>query len=113
MEARGKGWRGGGAGRGAGRRRWAPGARGRGVADAEIRAFDEAGDLARGATLYCTLEPCFHVGKTGPCVERVAAARVARVVAASEDPNPVVSGRGFDFLRQKGIEVQVGVGRER
>jgi diaminohydroxyphosphoribosylaminopyrimidine deaminase/5-amino-6-(5-phosphoribosylamino)uracil reductase len=80
---------------------------------AEIRAFDEAGDLARGATLYCTLEPCFHVGRTGPCVERVAAARVARVVAASEDPNPVVSGRGFDFLRQKGIEVQVGVGRER
>jgi diaminohydroxyphosphoribosylaminopyrimidine deaminase / 5-amino-6-(5-phosphoribosylamino)uracil reductase len=80
---------------------------------AEVRALDEAGDLARGATLYCTLEPCFHVGKTGPCVERVAAAGVARVVAASQDPNPVVSGRGFDFLRQKGIEVQVGVGRER
>jgi diaminohydroxyphosphoribosylaminopyrimidine deaminase / 5-amino-6-(5-phosphoribosylamino)uracil reductase len=80
---------------------------------AEIRALDEAGELAQGATLYCTLEPCFHAGKTGPCVERVAAARVARVVAASQDPNPVVSGRGFDFLRQKGIEVQVGVGRER
>jgi diaminohydroxyphosphoribosylaminopyrimidine deaminase/5-amino-6-(5-phosphoribosylamino)uracil reductase len=80
---------------------------------AEVRALDEAGDLARGATLYCTLEPCFHIGKTGPCVERVAAALVARVVAASQDPNPVVSGRGFDFLRQKGIEVQVGVGRER
>jgi diaminohydroxyphosphoribosylaminopyrimidine deaminase/5-amino-6-(5-phosphoribosylamino)uracil reductase len=80
---------------------------------AEIRALDEAGDLARGASLYCTLEPCFHVGRTGPCVERVAAARVARVIAPSQDPNPVVSGRGFDFLRQKGIEVQVGVGRER
>jgi len=80
---------------------------------AEIRALDEAGDLAKGASLYCTLEPCFHVGKTGPCVERVAAAQVARVVAASQDPNPVVSGRGFDFLRQKGIEVEVGVGRER
>lgn len=80
---------------------------------AEIRALDEAGDRARGATLYCTLEPCSHTGRTGPCTERVVAAGIARVVAATEDPNPAVSGRGFDFLRQKGIAVEVGVGRER
>jgi diaminohydroxyphosphoribosylaminopyrimidine deaminase/5-amino-6-(5-phosphoribosylamino)uracil reductase len=80
---------------------------------AEVRALDEAGDLARGASLYCTLEPCCHVGRTGPCVERVAAAGIARVIAASDDPNPLVSGKGFEFLRQKGIEVAVGAGRAR
>ena len=80
---------------------------------AEIVALDEARDLARGASLYCTLEPCSHVGRTGPCVERVAAAGIARVVVASQDPNPIVSGRGFDFLRRNGIAVEVGVGRDR
>jgi diaminohydroxyphosphoribosylaminopyrimidine deaminase / 5-amino-6-(5-phosphoribosylamino)uracil reductase len=80
---------------------------------AEVRALDEAGDLARGASLYCTLEPCSHVGRTGPCVERVVAAGIARVVAATEDPDPRVTGRGFEFLRQKGIEVGVGTGRRR
>jgi diaminohydroxyphosphoribosylaminopyrimidine deaminase/5-amino-6-(5-phosphoribosylamino)uracil reductase len=80
---------------------------------AEIHALDEAADLARGATLYCTLEPCSHVGRTGPCVERVAAAGIARVVAATGDPDPRVSGRGFDVLRGKGIDVSVGAGRER
>src|SRR5688572_18193956 len=77
---------------------------------AEIRALDEAGALARGASLYCTLEPCSHVGRTGPCVERVAAAGIRRVVAASVDSDPRVKGRGFEFLRQKGIEVSVGTG---
>lgn len=80
---------------------------------AEIHALDEAGDLARGATLYSTLEPCSHVGRTGPCVDRVATAGIARVVAATGDPDPRVSGRGFHFLRQKGIDVAVGAGRER
>jgi len=80
---------------------------------AEVRALDEAGDLARGAALYCTLEPCSHVGRTGPCVERIAAAGISQVVAATGDPDPRVSGRGFEFLREKGIEVSVGAGRER
>jgi diaminohydroxyphosphoribosylaminopyrimidine deaminase/5-amino-6-(5-phosphoribosylamino)uracil reductase len=80
---------------------------------AEVRALDEAGDLARGAALYCTLEPCSHFGRTGPCVERVAAAGITQVVTATGDPDPRVSGRGFAFLREKGIEVSVGAGRER
>ena len=84
-----------------------------GMPHAEVRALDEAGDLARGASLYCTLEPCCHVGRTGPCVERVAAAGIARVFAATMDPDARVSGRGFEVLRQKGIEVVVGVGRDR
>jgi diaminohydroxyphosphoribosylaminopyrimidine deaminase/5-amino-6-(5-phosphoribosylamino)uracil reductase len=84
-----------------------------GNAHAEVRALDEAGELARGASLYCSLEPCCHVGRTGPCVERIAAAGIARVVAATADADARVGGRGFDVLRQAGIEVSVGVGRER
>ena len=80
---------------------------------AEVRALDEAGDLARGASLYCTLEPCSHVGRTGPCVDRIIAAGVTRVVAAITDPDSRVSGRGFEILRRKGIEVSVGAGRAR
>ena len=80
---------------------------------AEVRALDDAGDLSRGASLFVTLEPCAHVGRTGPCVERVVAAGITRVVASSEDPNPLVAGRGFNFLRQHGIEVVVGTGRQR
>jgi diaminohydroxyphosphoribosylaminopyrimidine deaminase/5-amino-6-(5-phosphoribosylamino)uracil reductase len=72
---------------------------------AEVAALDQAGGRARGATLYCTLEPCAHQGRTGPCVERIAAAGVARVVAATTDPNPLVAGRGFAFLRARGIAV--------
>ena len=84
-----------------------------GEAHAEVRALDEAGDLARGASLYCTLEPCSHIGRTGPCVDRIVAAGVTRVVAAITDPDSRVSGRGFEILRQRGVEVSVGVGRDR
>jgi len=83
-----------------------------GEAHAEVGALDMAGARARGATLYCTLEPCCHVGRTGPCVERIVAAGVARVVAAVEDPNPIVKGKGFAFLRARGVRVDVGVGGE-
>jgi diaminohydroxyphosphoribosylaminopyrimidine deaminase/5-amino-6-(5-phosphoribosylamino)uracil reductase len=76
---------------------------------AEVNALDEAGDDARGATLYCTLEPCSHTGKTGPCTERIIAAGIRRVVAAMGDPFPQVDGRGFAALRAHGIEVDVGV----
>ena len=78
---------------------------------AEVVALDAAGPLARGATLYCTLEPCCHAGRTGPCVDRVVAAGIARVVAALEDPNPRVAGGGFAFLRARGVAVEVGVER--
>lgn len=77
---------------------------------AEIHALREAGAAACGATLYCTLEPCSHVGRTPPCVERILESGVARVVAAVEDPNPLVAGRGFLRLRQAGVIVDVGAG---
>ncbi|MGE5245097.1 MAG: bifunctional diaminohydroxyphosphoribosylaminopyrimidine deaminase/5-amino-6-(5-phosphoribosylamino)uracil reductase RibD [Betaproteobacteria bacterium] len=77
---------------------------------AEIHALTMAGDRARGGTMYCTLEPCCHVGRTGPCVARIADAGIARVVAAVEDPNPLVRGRGFDYLRVHGVDVEVGLG---
>jgi diaminohydroxyphosphoribosylaminopyrimidine deaminase / 5-amino-6-(5-phosphoribosylamino)uracil reductase len=77
---------------------------------AEVNALEEAGGDARGATLYCTLEPCVHTGRTGPCTERIIAAGIRRVVAAMEDPFPLVGGRGFAMLRANGIEVQTGVG---
>lgn len=83
-----------------------------GEAHAEVHALDEAGDRARGATLYCTLEPCAHTGKTGPCTERIIAAGITRVVAAMEDPFPLVRGRGFAVLRDHGIAVDTGVERE-
>src|SRR5262245_5796630 len=79
---------------------------------AEINALDEAGADAHGATLYCTLEPCSHTGKTGPCTERIVAAGIRRVVAAMGDPFPQVNGRGFAALRAHGIEVDVGVEHE-
>ncbi len=83
-----------------------------GEAHAEVHALEEAGDQARGATLYCTLEPCAHTGRTGPCTERIIAAGITRVVAAMEDPFPLVSGRGFARLRESGIAVEVGIERE-
>ena len=72
---------------------------------AEIVALKTAGEKARGATLYVTLEPCNHKGRTGPCAEAIIAAGVQRVVAAMEDPNPRTSGAGFARLRAAGIEV--------
>lgn len=76
---------------------------------AEVVALDAAGSRAEGATLYCTLEPCCHTGRTGPCAERVVAAGVIRVVAALQDPNPRVAGGGFDYLRRHGVSVDTGV----
>lgn len=76
---------------------------------AEVHALREAGDAARGATLYCTLEPCSHAGRTPPCVDRILESGIARVVAAVGDPNPLVSGRGFSRLRDAGVAVEVGV----
>jgi diaminohydroxyphosphoribosylaminopyrimidine deaminase/5-amino-6-(5-phosphoribosylamino)uracil reductase len=77
---------------------------------AEIEALRRAGAEARGATLYVTLEPCSHVGKSPPCADAVIAAGVARVVSALEDPNPDVAGAGHARLRAAGIAVEIGVG---
>lgn len=79
---------------------------------AEIHALDEAGDEARGATLYVTLEPCCHFGKTPPCTDRILAAGVRRVVVATVDPNPAISGQGLATLRAAGVEVTEGVESE-
>lgn len=76
---------------------------------AEILAMEQAGERARGATLYLNLEPCSHVGRTGPCAEAVINAGIKRVFAAMHDPNPVVSGRGFARLREAGVEVHEGL----
>jgi diaminohydroxyphosphoribosylaminopyrimidine deaminase/5-amino-6-(5-phosphoribosylamino)uracil reductase len=77
---------------------------------AEITALGRAGALARGATLYVTLEPCAHRGRTPPCTEAIIRAGVGRVVVALVDPDPLVSGRGIAELRAAGIEVEVGTG---
>jgi len=76
---------------------------------AEVVALDAAGARARGATLYVTLEPCCHVGRTGPCTKRILAAGVSRVVAATLDPFPRVSGQGVRELRDAGVVVEVGL----
>ena len=78
---------------------------------AEIRALEHAGARANGATVYCTLEPCCHEGRTGPCAARLVEAGVSRVVIAAEDPNPRVRGGGVDYLKAHGVEVKVGVRR--
>ena len=74
---------------------------------AEIVALEEAGERARGATLYINLEPCSHQGRTGPCAEAVVRAGVKKVIAIHQDPNPLVAGRGFAILRQGGVEVEI------
>jgi diaminohydroxyphosphoribosylaminopyrimidine deaminase/5-amino-6-(5-phosphoribosylamino)uracil reductase len=76
---------------------------------AEIEALRRVGEMARGATLYVTLEPCSHHGKSPPCAEAVVASGIARVVSAIEDPNPEVAGRGHACLRSAGVLVDVGI----
>jgi diaminohydroxyphosphoribosylaminopyrimidine deaminase/5-amino-6-(5-phosphoribosylamino)uracil reductase len=78
-----------------------------GVKHAETLALAEAGDAARGATVYVTLEPCSHEGRTGPCADALIAAEVAKVVIAAGDPNPLVSGEGVRRLRAAGIQVEL------
>ncbi|WP_311221639.1 MULTISPECIES: bifunctional diaminohydroxyphosphoribosylaminopyrimidine deaminase/5-amino-6-(5-phosphoribosylamino)uracil reductase RibD [unclassified Acidovorax] len=86
-----------------------------GGAHAEVMALRDAaarGVDTRGATAYVTLEPCSHHGRTGPCCDALLNAGISRVVASIADPNPLVSGRGFDRMRSYGVEVQVGIGAE-
>lgn len=76
---------------------------------AEVNAIDDAGVNARGATIYVTLEPCNHVGRTPPCTEKILTAGIRKVVVAMADPNPVVEGGGMAYLRQTGLEVESGI----
>lgn len=76
---------------------------------AEVVALDEAGARARAGTIFVTLEPCCHHGRTGPCTERILSAGISRVVAATADPFPAVAGRGFARLRAAGVRVEVGL----
>jgi diaminohydroxyphosphoribosylaminopyrimidine deaminase/5-amino-6-(5-phosphoribosylamino)uracil reductase len=80
-----------------------------GVKHAEVRALEQAGEKARGGTLYINLEPCSHQGRTPPCADAVIAAGIQRVVASMPDPNPRVNGRGFEKLRAAGVHVEVGL----
>ena len=79
---------------------------------AEVHALADAGERAKGATLYCTLEPCAHTGRTGPCAPRVPESGIRRAVIAVQDPNPLVAGRGLSYMRDHGVLVDVGVLRE-
>jgi diaminohydroxyphosphoribosylaminopyrimidine deaminase/5-amino-6-(5-phosphoribosylamino)uracil reductase len=79
------------------------------VKHAEILAIEQAGEKARGATLYINLEPCSHQGRTAPCADALIAAGISRVVACMQDPNPLVSGQGFAKLRSAGIDVSLSM----
>ncbi|HID31063.1 MAG TPA: bifunctional diaminohydroxyphosphoribosylaminopyrimidine deaminase/5-amino-6-(5-phosphoribosylamino)uracil reductase RibD, partial [Desulfobacterales bacterium] len=76
---------------------------------AEIDALNDAGERAKGATLYVTLEPCNHTGRTPPCTQAILQRGIKRVVAGMKDPNPGVTGGGLDFLKRQGLDVSVGV----
>lgn len=80
-----------------------------GLKHAETLAIEQAGSKARGATLYVNLEPCSHQGRTPPCANAILSAGIIRVVAAMEDPNPLVAGQGFARLRDAGVQVEVGI----
>lgn len=80
-----------------------------GLKHAETLAIEQAGSRARGATLYVNLEPCSHQGRTPPCANAILSAGIIRVVAAMEDPNPLVAGQGFARLRDAGVQVEVGI----
>lgn len=83
-----------------------------GEAHAEVHAINMAGDKAKDATIYVTLEPCSHFGRTPPCANLLIKSEVKRVVIASTDPNPLVAGQGIERLREHGIEVDVGILRD-
>ena len=80
-----------------------------GESHAEVQALRRAGEGARGATMVVTLEPCCHVGRTGPCVEAIVGAGIAKVIVGTLDPDPRVSGRGIELLKASGIDVELGV----
>ena len=82
---------------------------GPGLPHAEVVALNQAGERARGATLYTSLEPCNHYGRTPPCTDAISNAGIARMVCATKDPNPIVDGRGLRILGERGIEVRDGV----
>ncbi|MBF0203737.1 MAG: bifunctional diaminohydroxyphosphoribosylaminopyrimidine deaminase/5-amino-6-(5-phosphoribosylamino)uracil reductase RibD [Desulfamplus sp.] len=83
-----------------------------GLAHAEVEAINDAGDNVAGSDIYVTLEPCNHYGKTPPCTKKIIDAGIKRVVVASPDPNPFVTGGGVQYLREHGIKVELGVCRE-